>query len=76
MSGKRDGEVAERRGFLRALGLGSAAAAAVAGGAAAQRADAVPAKDARKENEASRIRARYRETDDVKSFYRTNAYES
>ena len=74
MSATRDRLVAERRGFLRALGLGSAAAAA-AGSAAAQRADAVPSKDARKENEAGRIAARYRESDHVKAFYRTNAYE-
>ena len=75
MSATRDRQVAERRGFLRALGLGSAAAAAAAGSAAAQRADAVPSKDARKENEAGRIAARYRESDHVKAFYRTNAYE-
>ncbi|MDO9708189.1 hypothetical protein [Paracraurococcus lichenis] len=75
MSGRKDGEVAARRGLLRALGMGSAAAAAGIGTAAAQRADAVPAKDARKESEAIRVAARYRETDHVKAFYRTNAYE-
>jgi hypothetical protein len=66
---------AERRGFLRALGLGTAAAAATAGTAAAQRADAVPSRDARKENEAGRIGARYKESEHVKAFYRTNRYE-
>ncbi|WP_431272742.1 hypothetical protein [Dankookia sp. P2] len=76
MSGTRDGQVSERRELLRALGLGTAAAAAGIGTAEAQRADAVPAKDARKESEAQRLAARYRESDHVKAFYRTNAYES
>lgn len=76
MSGTGDGQVTERRGLLRALGLGTAAATVALGGAEAQRADAVPARDARKENEAQRLAARYRESDEVKAFYRTNAYES
>ena len=78
MDGTRDGRTrTERRGVLRgALGLGSAAVAAGAGGAAlAQRADSVPARDARKETEAQKLASRYRETDDVKAFYRTNRYE-
>ncbi len=68
---------AERRGFLRALGLGTAAAAGAAAGPAfaADRADSVPARDARKETEAKRLAARYRETADVAAFYRTNRYE-
>lgn len=67
-----------RRGMLRALGLGlgTAAAAAAVAPAAAQRADAVPAKDARKESEAQRIAARYKPgAADVQAFYRTNRYE-
>ena len=68
--------VPARRGLLRALGVGTAAAAASIGTASAQRADAVPARDARKESEAQRLSARYRESDHVKAFYRTNAYES
>ena len=66
-----------RRGMLRALGLGTAAAAAAAAGpAVAQRADAVPAREARKENEAQRLAARYRaNSPDVQAFYRTNRYE-
>ena len=76
MSREKNGRKPARRGVLRALGLGSAAAAAGIGGAAAQRADAVPAKDARKEGAAQRLAARYRESDHVKAFYRTNAYES
>ena len=75
MSQKAEPEAGKRRGFLRALGLGTAAAAATAGSAVAQRADTVPARDARKESEAERLAARYRETDHVKAYYRTNAYE-
>jgi hypothetical protein len=76
MSGTKDGQLAERRGLLRALGLGTAAAVASVGAAEAQRADSVPSKDARRETEAQRLAARYRESDHVKAFYRTNAYES
>jgi len=66
---------AKRRGFLRALGLGAGAAAAVAATAEAQRADSVPARDARKENEAQRLAARYQpNAADVQAFYRTNRY--
>jgi hypothetical protein len=71
----RDKTPTERRGFLRALGLGTATAAAAVTSASAQRADAVPSKDARKENAQTRTAARYRETPDVKAFYRTNGYE-
>ncbi len=61
-----------RRGFLKALGLG----AAVATPALAQRADNVPARDARKENQAQRLAARYQpDSADVRAFYRTNRYE-
>lgn len=70
---RNDDKVAERRGFLRTLGIGAAAAAAAP--AAAQRADQVPAGQARKENEADRLKARYRVTEDVAAFYRTNRYE-
>jgi len=64
-----------RRGLLRALGLGTAAAAAAAP-ALAQRADSVPARDARKENEAQRNAARYKpDSEHVQAFYRTNRYE-
>ena len=50
---------AERRGFLRALGFGTAAAAG----------------QAAKENEGQRLAARYRESEHVKAYYRTNRYE-
>lgn len=63
----------ERRGFLRALGIGLAAPAVAQ--AVEYRADQVPAAQARKENEPQRIAARYRESEHVKAFYRTNRYE-
>lgn len=64
-----------RRGFLKALGLGTAAAAAAAP-ALAQRADNVPSRDARKENEQQRLAARYKgDSAHVQAFYRTNGYE-
>jgi hypothetical protein len=64
-----------RRGFLKALGLGTAAAAAVAP-AVAQRADSVPSRDARKESEQQRAAGRYQpNAADVQAFYRTNRYE-
>jgi hypothetical protein len=67
----------ERRGFLKALGLGGAAAAAagIAEASGPIRADAVPAGTARKENEADRLKARYQpNAADVQAFYRTNRY--
>lgn len=59
-----------RRNFLRALGGGSAAAAAASASSIAPiEAQAYdPGKD--------ETRARYRESDDVKAFYRTNGYET
>jgi hypothetical protein len=63
-----------RRGFLKALGLGTAAAAAAP--ALAQRADSVPSREARKENEGQRLAARYKpDSAHVQAFYRTNRYE-
>jgi hypothetical protein len=57
-----------RRGFLKALGLGSGAAAVgVVGEAAVSPAQARESTDDRK-------KARYRETDHVKAYYRTNRY--
>lgn len=74
---KKESQMAERRGFLKALGLGGAAAAAagVAEAAGPVRADAVPAGTARKENEADRLKARYQANSaHVQAFYRTNRY--
>lgn len=59
----------DRRGFLRSVGQGAAGTAAVAAtsvGLAAP-ADAV-------ETRADRVKRRYRESDHVKTFYRTNRY--
>jgi hypothetical protein len=73
----RTNDAPERRGFLKALGLGGAAAAAatVAEAAGPIRADAVPAGTARKENEADRLKARYQgDSAHVQAFYRTNRY--
>ena len=63
-----------RRGLLRALGAAAGVAAAPAM-AESIRADAVPRSEARKENTATRVAARYRETPHVAAFYRTNRYE-
>ncbi|MGL5117340.1 MAG: formate dehydrogenase [Beijerinckiaceae bacterium] len=57
-----------RRGFLKALGLGAGAAAA---GVTADAATA-PALASEARNE--RTKARYKETDHVRAFYRTNRY--
>lgn len=67
-----------RRGLLKALGLGGAAAAtaAIVPAALAQRADTVPSRDARKENAAARVAQRYQPSSaHVQAFYRTNRYE-
>lgn len=67
----------KRRGFLKTLGFGTAAAAAAVTPALAQRADAVPSRDARKENAATRTAARYQPNSPaVQAFYRTNRYET
>lgn len=56
----------DRRGFLRSIGGAGVAGAAVAVGA--------PAPALATENDAEKKKARYRETDHVKAFYRTNRY--
>ena len=56
----------DRRGFLRSIGGASVAGAAVAVGAAP------PAVAA--ENDTDKKKARYRESEHVKAFYRVNRY--
>jgi hypothetical protein len=70
-----DKQIAQRRGFLKTLGLagGAAVAATTAEAAAPLRADAVPAGTARKEGQADRVKARYQpNSPHVQAFYRTN----
>ncbi|MBX6426951.1 MAG: twin-arginine translocation signal domain-containing protein [Variibacter sp.] len=55
-----------RRDFLRALGLGAGAIAAASPLATAAQADT--------ENPDEKRKARYKETDHVKTFYRVNRY--
>ncbi len=62
-----------RRGFLRALGLATGAAA-VAPAAAIQRDGGTGGLPPQKEGEAEKRKARYRETDHVRAFYLTNRY--
>ena len=72
-----DQQIAERRGFLKTLGLaaGGAAAATAAEAAGPLRADAVPAGMARKEGQADRLKARYQgNSAHVQAYYRTNRY--
>lgn len=72
-----DKQIAERRGFLKTLGLagGAAVAATTAEASGPLRADAVPAGTARKEGQADRVKARYQgNSAHVQAFYRTNRY--
>lgn len=66
MSKEQDKKALDRRSFFRGLG----GAAAVAGAAVAT--SGAPA--AAQENPTERRKARYRETEHVKNFYRTNRY--
>jgi anaerobic selenocysteine-containing dehydrogenase len=76
MASNEENGANKRRGFLKTLGIGTAAAAAAAAPALAQRADAVPAREARKENAQQRTAARYQgNSAHVQNFYRTNRYE-
>jgi hypothetical protein len=55
-----------RRDFLRVLGAGALGAGAATGGAPPARADSESSDEKRK--------ARYKETDHVKAYYRVNRY--
>jgi anaerobic selenocysteine-containing dehydrogenase len=57
-----------RRGFLKALGLGAGAAAA------GVTADAATSQALASESRNERVKTRYKETDHVRAFYRTNRY--
>ncbi len=61
-----DGKSVDRRGFLQSIGGASVASAAIAVG--------TPAPAIAAESEDDKKKARYRETDHVKAFYRTNRY--
>jgi len=65
----------QRRGLLAALGTVAAPAIATAATQSEpDRADVVPPGMARKESEEEKRKPRYRETDHVRAFYRTNRY--
>jgi hypothetical protein len=63
---KDDKERLNRRAFLGALGAGAGAAAGAGTFTTAARADS--------ETNAEKVKARYRETEHVKTFYRVNRY--
>jgi hypothetical protein len=65
---KADKRTIARRDLLRALGAGAGAGLVAAPLATAARADGEKASDQRK--------ARYKETEHVKTFYRVNRYPS
>ncbi len=56
----------DRRNFIRSIGGAAVAGAAVAA--------AMPSPAAATESDADKKKTRYRETDHVKAFYRTNRY--
>ena len=64
----KDKSAVGRREFLRVLGAGATVAAAAPLGATQAKADTETSDEKRK--------ARYRETDHVKTFYRVNRYPS
>jgi hypothetical protein len=65
MSDKTEGKGIGRRAFFRAVGTGAVAGAAIT-------ALAPGAAEAKPENADERKKARYRETDHIKTYYQTN----
>jgi hypothetical protein len=63
-----DKKAVDRRGFLKAVGLTAGAAATAAAVTTA------PTAAVAAESQADKLKARYKETDHVKAFYRTNRY--
>jgi hypothetical protein len=68
MKDKKNGKIG-RRDFLRAAGAGAGLVAAGGG-------PLVTTASADSENDTEKRKARYKETEDVKAFYRTNRYPS
>ena len=58
----------DRRGFLKALGAGASVAVTAAAGSVA------PAAAVAGESDVEKKKARYKETEHVKQYYRTNRY--
>lgn len=69
MKSNEDQNGVDRRGFMRSFGGGAAGTVAAAVGVAASTTTAEAA-----ESKADRVKKRYRETDHVKAYYRTNRY--
>lgn len=70
MKPKNNDAKLDRRNMLKSIGTGAlGTAAAVVGGSVA-----APTAAEAAESAADRIKARYKETDHVKAFYRTNRY--
>jgi hypothetical protein len=65
---------AERRGLLKALGLATGAAALAQPAAGFEPSGGTAGLPPRKEGEAEKRKSRYRETEHVKAFYRTNGF--
>jgi nitrous oxide reductase len=63
-----------RRSILGALGLATGAAVVAPAAAALEASGSTAGLAPAKENEAEKRKPRYRETDHVKAFYRTNRY--
>ena len=67
---KDDATGVDRRGFLRSFGSSAAGTAAVAAGAVTMASGEAAATESRTD----RVKKRYRESEHVKTYYRTNRY--